>query len=620
MIPEIVLTQEKTEQRTWYGCYDGGWGNNISPASYAHPAKMARNLSQRIYLYMLAQGWLMPGDTVLDPFGGIGGTCLDALTNGLNWVGVELEKRFTDLGQGCDCTGISPEEWQEYSETFTNTIGQLNYKDGRHWCPACIAGALQIKASGLNGHRQPGLFDTAEDSRLPAGFKLSEEGTPYSLPHHYTGNLELFRKYAQPGTFAVLLNGDSRYLRRVISQAQVDGLLSSPPYATGCAHTGGVDPKPEKIKGGLQSAYGVVDGYGATTGQLGGMSEGDLDGLLSSPPYEGGLTAGGNLHSPSTSSSTNDPRGRKTGGGKEQVYGLHPGQLGNMPAGSLADSLLTSPPFAGNSGGRGEVSRNGIDAALFDRHSGGMKRGTGENPDNLDHLPMKGFEAVLSSPPYVNVDPAKNGSGINIQKQYETYRASGGGSSFEAFCQQQAKHSQGYGASEGQLGAMPNGGLDSLLSSPPFENAVPQQDKKFKAPHDSTGYLRGDYGTTTGQLGTEQGQTFWSAARLIVEESYHLLKPGSYSAWVCKKFVRNGQIVDFPGQWQQLCEACGFEYVETIRAMLVSPEAQQGDLDGGNKKIQKSRKSFFRRLSERNGSPAIDYEEVVILRKPENVV
>jgi hypothetical protein len=566
MTPEIALT--KTEQRTWYGCYDGGWQGIITPESFQHPAKFAFGLIKSIYGYMLSQGYIQPGQTVIDPFGGMGGGAV-ANFYGLNWIGCELEQKFRDMGQGCDCTGISPEEWREYGETFADTIGQLNYKDGRHWCPACIAGALQIKASGLNGHRQPGLFDTAEDSRLPAGFKLSEEGTPYSLPHHYTGNLELFRKYAQPGTFAVLLNGDSRQLRAVMVQAQVDGLLSSPPYATGCARTGGVDPKPEKIKGGLQSAYGVVDGYGATTGQLGGMSEGDLDGIL------------------------------------------------------------TSPPFAGNSGGRGEASRNGIDAALFDRHSGGMKRGTGENPDNLDHLPMKGLaEALVSSPTFA--DSLNLGLPPKRQRDSSSPKDHGGpGPNYDTWSK-----------TEGQLGAMKgndergmmndeSGGLEGAVTSPPFpDNGMNDgrfggglKDKAAVLASKNGGGGLTNYGQSTGQLGTEQGQTFWSAARLIVTESYHLLKPGSYSAWVCKAFIRGGERVEFPDQWRQLCEACGFEFVEEIRAMLVTEKGVQVGLDGEDNRLKTERKSFFRRLhesrlTENQAHLRIDWETVVIMRKP----
>jgi len=130
-----------------------------------------------------------------------------------------------------------------------------------------------------------------------------------------------------------------------------------------------------------------------------------------------------------------------------------------------------------------------------------------------------------------------------------------------------------------------------------------------------------EYGKTDGQLGIEHGQTFWQAARQIVTESYLALKPGAYSAWVTKAFVRDGKRVDFPGQWIQLCEACGFEFVEEIRAMLVMDNGTQAGLNGEGKRLVKERKSFFRRLHESRLTDdqahlRIDWETVVIMRKP----
>lgn len=83
----------------WYGCYDGSWQSApLVAEAYAHPAKVSFNLAERIYRHMLAEGWLQPGDAVLDPFGGIGGFAFHAALLGLDWVGVELEQRFVDLG------------------------------------------------------------------------------------------------------------------------------------------------------------------------------------------------------------------------------------------------------------------------------------------------------------------------------------------------------------------------------------------------------------------------------------------------------------------------------------------------------------------------------------------
>ena len=84
----------------------------------------------------------------------------------------------------------------------------------------------------------------------------------------------------------------------------------------------------------------------------------------------------------------------------------------------------------------------------------------------------------------------------------------------------------------------------------------------------------------------------------------------------CKDFVRKGQRVPFSDQWQQLCAACGFEPVERIAAMLVADHGDQLDIFGGATARLKERKSFFRRLAEKKGSPRIDHEDIIIMRKP----
>ena len=83
----------------WTGCYDSGWQWEIIPDAFSHPAKFSRGLIRRIYDHALAEGWLEPGDTVADPFGGVALGALDAMWDGLNWVGVELEPKFVTLGQ-----------------------------------------------------------------------------------------------------------------------------------------------------------------------------------------------------------------------------------------------------------------------------------------------------------------------------------------------------------------------------------------------------------------------------------------------------------------------------------------------------------------------------------------
>jgi hypothetical protein len=85
---------------------------------------------------------------------------------------------------------------------------------------------------------------------------------------------------------------------------------------------------------------------------------------------------------------------------------------------------------------------------------------------------------------------------------------------------------------------------------------------------------------------------------------------------VVKSFVRNKEIVDFPGQWRQLCEVVGFVTLHEHHALLVRHTGTSMTLEGGTVEHKTESKSFFRRLAEKNGSPRIDFEVVLCMEKP----
>jgi len=175
-----------------------------------------------------------------------------------------------------------------------------------------------------------------------------------------------------------------------------------------------------------------------------------------------------------------------------------------------------------------------------------------------------------------------------------------------------------YGQSDGQLGAMREGDFEGMVTSPPYEEGgghrSGQADRDIEAGKGI--YTPCDhYGDAHGNLGNERGDTFWSAARTIIEQTHQTLAPDAVAVWVCKSFVRKKARVDFPGQWRELCEACGFETIEMIRAWLVEDRGAQYTLTGELDERTIERKSFFRRLAESKGSPRIDYEVVIIQRR-----
>jgi hypothetical protein len=181
------------------------------------------------------------------------------------------------------------------------------------------------------------------------------------------------------------------------------------------------------------------------------------------------------------------------------------------------DSSVSSPPY---------------NLPMSQAHNGsrGGKRGTtpseegafvkyGNTPGQLEGLPMsdEGFDAAISSPAYGRISVEKNASrSIDWEKQYKSYKASGGGQTFEQFCATQEKHSQGYGESEGQLSAMPftKKGYQASISSPPFlqsEGGTPEPkpggviDAALYARHQAGNAAAKGYGETDSNLGNMRG-------------------------------------------------------------------------------------------------------------------
>jgi DNA modification methylase len=396
----------------WSGLYRESWNGDLTPESYQHPAKVQPALARRIVEHAIEQGYITPGSTVVDPFGGIAGFALACMRQGVNWIGVELEPKFVELAQA--------------------------------------------------------NIDLWESRYRP----------------HFPGM----------GT-ARILQGDSRRLCEVVAAA--GAVVSSPPYAGTTGHDGGcvrLDGTEDERR--AREGYGRRPGYGSTPGQLEALRDAGLDAAISSPPYS-----------------------------------------------SVID-------------------------------------GNGEGPGaRYDHICHNGDNATKKS------------------------------------------SANGYGTTEGNLGGMVEG--DAVISSPPFEssdnrgasNGIDNSD--WRARRKSAGAMCLVGYEDEANIGNDQGETFWAAARQILEQVYQILRPGGAAIWVCGDFVRNGERVHFGRQWLALCQACGFEPLEWITAWKVERRGEQLDIFGNVHQRDVQRVSFFRRLAnERNPEAAILNEDVIIVRKP----
>ncbi len=427
-----------------YGLYDQGWKDMIVPDAYSHPAKFSRKLAYWIVKTGIERGWWKPGDTILDPFAGVGLGGMVCAASGLQWLGIELEERFVALAQ----------------QNF-----DLHRKD----------------------------WETM--------------GKP--LPQ--------------------IIQGDSRRLGEIVQG--IGGAVTSPPYA-------------EIRQGSKEAERGQEGGplwatYGSTPGQLGAMPEGSLGGITS-PPY-GELDPSAS-HAQGTS--RKDPKSKNYRPVAERDW-----EERETPR---RYSAITSPPFSQpETRDRHPVQEGSVSDAITRTPTVDRQ---GESDGNIASL------GGITSPPY----EASMNAGV--------------------------------------------GGID-------WEKARRPERTIFSPTRHSQGTLPTRYSEAADNLGNSQGETYWQAIDLILRQLYDLFPPGGVLAWVVKPFVRNKKLVDLPQMTLDLMRSQGWELVVWVDAMLIAGGIQLSGFPEMVPEYQKKKVSFFRRLAERKGSPRIDAETVLVVRK-----
>ena len=410
-----------------------------------------------------------------------------------------------------------------------------------------------------------------------------------------------------------------------LETGSVDAVISSPPFQETLNRAGewhkSLDPSksayPQQRSDEYVERMRSTEHYGNEPGQLGTMDAGQVDAVISSPPYEAAISERGGRQGdiePRINPATGQPFPQEH---DLKPYGDTPGQLGSLPSKGV-DAIISSPPYENsiNTDNKGGIDWDKTFDGKDHRGEGVGSQGArnecyGDTPGQLGSMPTEGVDAIVSSPPF--------GSGDSASAQSMTTRTDKSAEWVKENCVSAA--TEGYGTDPGQLAQMPmDDTVDAVLTSPPYGDAGLGGSAQSEGPNGRPTENKGasqpldQYGTSEGQLNHANEETFWSAARDIVRECHAILKPGGVAVWIVKAFVRDKQIVDFPGDWRRLCEYVGFETVTEVHAMLVK-ETEYTDIFGEDRVDKKERKSFFRRLAESKGSPKIDHEVVYIMRK-----
>lgn len=238
----------------------GKWKRYFPKDAISHPAKINLNL-----LEYLIREYTNEGDILLDPMAGTFSTVILAMLNNRNGIGIELEKKFYDWGL----------------EAIKNIGREQTLLPKRNGVAIC--GDARRLSELLNNHKQEisqVLFSPpyAESISKHAGGKVpykrigisSKTARSYSQDDKNIGNLPL---------------------------GQVSEVIFSPPYANQEIGKGKRKKRWEKIKdregfkGRKEWREGTPSHYSDNPNNIGNLKHGEIDGIITSPPYEEGMSS-----------------------------------------------------------------------------------------------------------------------------------------------------------------------------------------------------------------------------------------------------------------------------------------------------------------------------------------
>lgn len=277
------------------------------------------------------------------------------------------------------------------------------------------------------------------------------------------------------------------------------------------------------------------------------------------------------------------------------------------------DAAVMSPPFGDPHTGGGIMKDGYVNAqkrkGTFDlvgqRHYSMDKH----SDSNIASLPEGNISAVVTSPPHEDV--MSRDRRVRLDERRDGIH-------------------QSYGEAQGQIGSLKGGTIDGVVTSPPYEGTRIEgngDEGSSGLKNEDGSFVRGAegwekrkalgsrYGTEAGNIGRAVGETYWEAMRDVYGECYKVLKPGGWMAVVVKDFVRKKERVPLCDNTCRLLEFLGFRIGYRAKAWLVEDQGVSDVFHGATKK--KERKSFFRRLAEKKGSPRIDFEEVIFAQRVE---
>ena len=630
----------------WENCYNDNWSGSIFPEAFSHPGKFSRGLIHRIYRHAKEMRWVKPGDWVLDPFGGVALGGLDAMSMNLNWIGIELEQKFVDLGS------LNIELWQRQLKGWPNLgTARIVQGDSRR-LRECIEG-IQSIVTGYQTHKNladmserpghslnnkadivissPPYSDEVSRDRASENYAQSKNDykrggkSQYEIYGHSPGNLANFKE----GKFEMVVGSEQvaesfglLYLvlpNAFNSKALIVELLVSD-FISFNLGGNGVPIISIDFNDGMRIREIEITSHSPNL-KLMDIPYVGFPEKLDEISFDLALP-----HCPVTPDRTIFATtiveamrlyGKNFGAHRACLFdagSFHSNKASNGAIGletpghlSLSSSnFLSACSALPNNFGEGEIMET-FHRTKFASTPFYIRLMSQENLIAIRTLPLN-----LPNPKKISAN-LRAGT-IETFKDLTRFCMKGFSTDYTypvRLCPISpfilADHNINSTIFPPIMSRDKFGSIDAVISSPPYEGHIgggegcAEKNNWFKARNTPGGRIgisaNFDYGKSKDNLGNSSGDTFWSASREIVQQCFDLLKLNGHAIWVCKDYCKGGKRIPFSKRWVTLCESVGFRLIHWHKAMLVKPEGEQNTIRG-TQYLEMERKSFFRRNHE----------------------
>lgn len=242
----------------------------------------------------------------------------------------------------------------------------------------------------------------------------------------------------------------------------------------------------------------------------------------------------------------------------------------------VVSTTMFSPPYVGlhiKKGFRGEAEEEQWEKYLAStgRSLKAAKKNIerwqdyGDDPENIANMPQGSADAVITSPPYVGTLSPKSGgtdkdleqlTKVLVKRGYnpkQIKKIMNGNASTTSVTM--SKDARGYSLDEENIGNLPKGEVDGVITSPPYEGSLEHRGGNQALAHDK-GIM--PYTTDKDNIGNMTKDTYMQAMYDLYHDAIHYTKSGGLLILITKNFAKHKRPVDLAADTIKLAEKAGW--------------------------------------------------------------